>query len=82
MTRRPRLTKRDVESMLETYDDDPVGALSRALVLLVGRDGLGFEQLVVEAGLSEARTALLMAREQRALDELLAELNERRTLPP
>lgn len=82
MTSRRRLAKRDVELMLATYDDDPVGALSRALILLVGRDGLDFDQLVVEAGLSEARTALLMAREQRALDELLAELNERRTLPP
>ncbi len=82
MNRRRRLTKLDVELMLATYDDDPIEALSRALSLLVGREGLGFDQLLVEAGLSEARTAMLMAREQRALDELLAELNERRTLPP
>ncbi len=82
MNRRRRLTKLDVELMLATYDDDPIEALSRALSLLVGREGLGLDQLLVEAGLSEARTAMLMAREQRALDELLAELNERRTLPP
>ena len=82
MNRRRRLTKLDVELMLATYADDPVEALSRALSILVGREGLGFDQLLVEAGLSEARTAMLMAREQRSLDELLAELNERRTLPP
>jgi hypothetical protein len=82
VNRRRRLTKLDVELMLATYDDDPIEALSRALSLLVGREGLGLDQLLVEAGLSEARTAMLMAREQRALDELLAELNERRTLPP
>ncbi len=82
MNRQRRLTKLDVELMLATYDDDPVEALSRALSILVGREGLGFDQLLVEAGLSEARTAMLMAREQRSLDELLAELNERRTLPP
>jgi hypothetical protein len=82
VNRRRRLTKLDVELMLATYDDDPIEALSRALSLRVGREGLGLDQLLVEAGLSEARTAMLMAREQRALDELLAELNERRTLPP
>lgn len=82
MNRRQRLSKLDVELLLATYDDDPIEALSRALSILVGREGLGFDQLLVEAGLSEARTAMLMAREQRALDELLAELNERRTLPP
>lgn len=82
MTRRRRLAKRDVEMMLATYDDAPIEALSRALTILVGREGLDFDQLIVEAGLSEARTALLMAREQGALDELVTELNERRTLPP
>ncbi len=82
MNRQRRLSKLDVELLLATYDDDPIEALSRALSILVGREGLGFDQLLVEAGLSEARTAMLMAREQRALDELLAELNERRTLPP
>jgi hypothetical protein len=82
VNRRRRLAKRDVELMLATYDEDPIDALSRALSILIGREGLGFDQLLVEAGLSEARTALLMGREQRALDELLAELNERRTLPP
>lgn len=82
MNRRRRLTKLDVELMLATYDDDPIEALSRSLSILVGREGLGFDQLLVEAGLSEARTAVLMAHEQHALDELLAELNERRTLPP
>lgn len=82
MNRRQRLSKLDVELLLATYDDDPIEALSRALSILVGREGLGFDQLLVEAGLSEARTAMLMAREQGALDELLAELNERRTLPP
>ena len=82
MTARRHLTKRDVELMLATYDDDPVNALSQALSLLVGRHGLGFDQLLVEAGLSEARTSLLLARDQRALDELLVELNERRSLPP
>ena len=81
MTTHPRLTKRDVEHLLATYDDDPVGALAGALGSLLGRAGASFDELVVDAGLSEARTALLMARDHGALDELAAELNERRTLP-
>lgn len=81
MTTRPRLTKRDVERLLARYDDDPVGALAEALGSLLGRADANFDELIVDARVSEARTALLMAREQRALDELAAELNERRTLP-
>lgn len=78
---RSRLTKHQVERLLEMYDHDPVGAVTEALGSLLGRHGASFDELIVDAGLSEARTALLMACEQRALDELVAELNERRTLP-
>ena len=49
MTVRPpdrRLSKRDVETLLATFDDDPVAALEIALRRLCGRPGAGFDELV------------------------------------
>ena len=46
-----RLTKRDVEALLERYDDDPIGALSTALrrVLGDGSDDRGHPSGVTDA---------------------------------
>ncbi|HUC33247.1 MAG TPA: hypothetical protein VMS14_07570 [Ilumatobacteraceae bacterium] len=77
-----RLRKHDVERLLASYDSDPVGALTVALRTLLDRPGDGWASLLAASGLSAERVALLRTGNQAALDELAAELNELRTLPP
>ena len=74
------LKKRDVEVMLDHYDTDPVAALTDALRVALDRPDLEFTALVKLAGFSCARRIRLQAQEPAALDELLTELNELRTL--
>jgi len=74
------LKKRDVEVLLDRYDADPVAALTAALRVALDRPDLDFTALVKLAGFSCARRIRLQAQEPAALDELLAELNELRTL--
>ena len=75
-----RLTKRDVETLLQAYDLDPVGALTTSLRIVLGRPDDDFDELVAHANLGDQRRERLLQREPDALDELAAELNERRTL--
>ena len=74
------LKKRDVEVLLDRYDTDPVAALTDALRVALDRPDLDFTALVKLAGFTCARRIRLQAQEPAALDELLAELNELRTL--
>ena len=74
------LRKRDVELLLDRYDTDPVAALTDALRVALDRPDLEFTALVKLAGFSCARRIRLQAQEPAALDELLTELNELRTL--
>ena len=74
------LRKRDVEVLLDRYDTDPVAALTDALRINLDRPDLDFTALVKLAGFSCARRIRLQAQEPAALDELLTELNELRTL--
>jgi hypothetical protein len=85
-TNRPqRLSKRDVERLLATYDADPVGALQTALRRLFDRPNATFEELIktlADAGrLSVERWRALEGRDVDSLDSLAAELNETRMLP-
>ena len=75
-----RLTKRDVEMLLKAYDHDPVGALTTSLRIVLGRPDDDFDELIAHAGLADQRRRRLLQRHSDALDELAAELNERRTL--
>jgi hypothetical protein len=80
-----RLTKRDVEQLLATYDDDPVGALTVALRRLVATadpsaPGASWPQLVAIAIDDPQRRASLLAADVDALDDLARELIERRGL--
>jgi hypothetical protein len=75
-----RLRKRDVEVLLETYDTDPIGALTHALRHVLDDPSGSFPSLVGAAPIDDRRRALLLAHQVEALDELLAELNEVRTL--
>jgi hypothetical protein len=80
-----RLGKRDVEALLDRYDDDPVAALEVALRRLLDRSRASFDELVQamddEHRLSVERRRALLDRDPHALDALAAELNETRGLP-
>jgi len=75
-----RLGKRDVEQMLQTYDDDPVAALGVALAKVLDVDDTTWPMLVARAGFAPERASALLDREPRALDALARELNELRDL--
>ena len=75
-----RLTKRAVEELLVAYDADPVGALTVALRTVLDRPGATWPELVAAGGFADTRRAALLLGEERALDALAAELNERRSL--
>lgn len=74
------LRKRDVETLLASYDGDPVGALAAAMRIVLGMPGEVFPALVRAAGFTPDRQQRLLAHDVRALDELARELNETRTL--
>jgi len=76
------LKKRDVEALLDTYDSDPVGALTTALQVVLERPDATWPELIARASLSQSRSAALLVGEQGALDSLAAELNELRHLSP
>jgi hypothetical protein len=75
-----RLTKREVETLLREFDHDPVGALTTSLRIVLDRPDDNFDQLISHADLAGQRRQRLLERRADALDELAAELNERRTL--
>jgi len=68
--------------MLDSYDDDPVTALTAALRLTVEAPGATWDELLVIAPFDPARAARLRAGEVGALDELFVELNELRVIGP
>ena len=74
------LRKRDVEALLDRFDDDPVGALTIALRRVLGRPEATWSELLAAAPLSPDRRQALAAGDQDALDALARELNELRTL--
>jgi hypothetical protein len=80
-----RLSKRDVETLLARYDDDPVTAIAVALGRLSDRPNATFAELVDDLGerglLSADRHHALLVHDVAALDALAAELNETRSLP-
>ena len=78
-----RLTKADVVRLVDGYDADPIGALSTALRrALDADDGADWSELLGLAPFDDARRAALAALDQGALDGLLVELNEQRSVAP
>lgn len=76
-----RLTKRDVEAMLATYDADPVRSLRVALGRALDRPDATWPALVAASGLPEDERAALVRGDPVALDALARTLNELRTIP-
>jgi len=75
-----RLRKSDVEALLDDYDADPVGALADALRHVLDRPDATWQELLTAAPIDTARRTALLAGDTEALDELVRELNEQRTL--
>ena len=75
-----KLKKVEVETMLDSYDEDPVTALTTALCLILEAEQPSWMHLVQLAGVTEAQRNALLAHETFALDELLKQLVENRSL--
>ena len=74
------LRKRDVEELMARYDHDPVVALTAALRIALDQPNADWSQLLLAAGFSDRRRRSLEQLDPDALDELLTELNELRTV--
>lgn len=75
-SRARRLTKSDVEALMNALEEQPVEALTRALRLTLGRPHSTFETLVNLAPLDDDRRRRLLAMQPTSLDELAMHLNE------
>ena len=75
-----KLTKREVETLLDTYDDDPMGALSVAISLTQEEMLDSWSEVVQKAELDENRAHRLREGHTEACDELLKRLVENRSL--
>jgi hypothetical protein len=76
-----RLRKADVERMMASFDADPVAALSGALAHILGFDDADWASLLARCEFPGERTTALLRGDQAALDALLRDLNELRTIP-
>ena len=76
-----RLKKIDVINLMDAYDHDPVGALTRALRIVLEQPDGEWTAMVKAAGFSCAQRIRLQGHDPAALDELLTHLNELRTTP-
>jgi hypothetical protein len=75
-----RLKKTHVEQLLADYDTDPVAALSVALRIVLDMPDAEWAALLAATPLDATRRRLLIASDESSLDQLAAELNERRDL--
>lgn len=75
-----RLKKVHVERLLNDYDADPIGALSTALRIVLRMPDATWTELLAATPIDSGRQRLLLSADQASLDQLAAELNERRSL--
>ena len=75
-----RLTKAEAAALLRDYDSDPSRALGSALGAVLGLTDHTWAEMLAAAPISDTRRAALLSGDERALDDLAAELNELRTL--
>jgi hypothetical protein len=74
------LTKRDAEDLMNSYDANPLQALTRALRIVTGMPDASWKTLVGHASPDPTHRELLYGADQSSLDKLAQLLNERRTL--
>jgi len=66
--------------MLAGYDDDPVATLTTALRIVLDRRDATWPELIGQLPYTDTRRTALLLGEERTLDALVAELNERRDI--
>ena len=74
-----RLKKVHSERLLADYDTDPIGALTAALRIILEMPDSSWEVLLAAAPIDAGRRQQLQSADQPSLDQLAAELNERRS---
>ena len=74
------MNKWQVESLLADFDVNAIQALTGAMRRVLDRPRATWNELIVAANFDQARAELLRSGDQTALDQLLTELNELRTI--
>lgn len=74
------LTKRDVEDLMNNYDDNSQQALVHALRIVTGMPNARWQSLVAQVSPDLEHRQLLYGADQSSLDKLAQQLNERRTV--
>jgi hypothetical protein len=73
-----RLKKAAVERLLTNYDADPIAALTVALRIVLEMPTAEWASLIAAAPIAAVQRHLLLEGDESILDQLAAELNERR----
>ena len=74
------LTKKEIETLLETYDHDPEGSLRAAISSLLEIDCPTWESMTTLLPVPYTANGLLAGRETTAMDDLVKQLVEHRAL--
>ena len=74
------LTKKEIETLLETYDHDPEGSLRAAISSLLEIDCPTWESMTTLLPVRYTANGLLGGRETTAMDDLVKQLVEHRAL--
>lgn len=74
------LTKKEVETLLDTYDADPAGSLRTAVSSLLGVECPTWESMTALLPERYTATGLLESQETAAMDGLVKQLVEHRSL--
>jgi hypothetical protein len=74
------LTKKEIETLLETYDHDPAGSLRVAIGSLLGVDCPTWESLTILLPSRYTVSGSLARQETAAMDDLVKQLVEHRAL--
>jgi hypothetical protein len=74
------LTKKEVESLLDSYDNDPTGSLRTAVSSLLGVECASWEIMTSLMPAKYASSGSLQRQETTAMDDLVKQLVEHRAL--
>ncbi len=74
------LTKKEIETLLETYDHDPAGSLCKAIGSLLEVECPTWESMTSLLPANYNTTGSLARRETAAMDDLVKQLVEHRAL--